>query len=289
MVFATMASAFAGWWYIPEARNLAPLNISLLLGVAFLKMWLNRTYSLQQATSHLDSSLFLGFCAASPVLTICFSEGTVLCIAVLLCMALLFSCYDNRQLTPRVFLIFVILSAMTITEYVYVLYILVFVVGCAQMRIMNGRTAVAIVLGLITPWWIALGFGIIDRGTLTFPDFTNILSTYSSGDSLAVLLPVAAAALLSVAGWVANFPRMIAYNAHRRAYNGTINVLWLATLLGVTVNYDNVHVYAPILFVLASYLLSQVWVGRRNTGGWVGAIIVFLIFVILFACDIVLK
>ena len=84
---------------------------------------------------------------------------------------------------------------------------LVFLLACVQMQVFNGRTLVAALIGIITPWWILLGFGIISPADIHLPVITSIFSVIDLNDTFLLLISVGFTAFLIVMSLVLNvFP-----------------------------------------------------------------------------------
>lgn len=259
------------------------VNVLFTLGLAAMIMTLNRTYNLLTSPTLLDATIFLSMCAAAPTLLMHFTTGTVLCAVVMLCLFVLFSAYGQTHATRSIFLIFLLLSAMTMTQYAFLFYIPVFVIGVAQMRILTGRTVVAALLGLATPWWIVFGLGIVSPADVHLPGWEHFLN-FSLRNNAWLFGTVAVTAALMVVAWMGNFPAMIAYNAHRRAYNGTMSLLSLVTLLVVCLDLGDIAAYAPMLMMCAAGQSGKFLAGHLNNFGFSAGLSIILIYFIISAC-----
>lgn len=261
------------------------VNILLALAVALMMVAVSRTYSLLRATSVLDASLFLLMCTGTPGVLVEANSGLILTLVLMCCTYVLFRTFGNPVDRRPVFLIMAVLSTMAMTQYSYVLYIGVFVVGVIQMRIFTLRAVVAMLLGIITPWWLVLAGGLMSPGEVHVPEFESIFGEFSFARNITIFASVSVAVLLLIIAWLGNFPKMIAYNAHRRAYVGFLSVMALATMLGICADYASACVYAPTLFMCASFLLGHLFVGRSGRG-WLGILIIMMLFLFLYICNL---
>lgn len=233
------------------------VNVGATLGIAALMILLNRTYNLLRTVTLLDATFFLVMSLGVPSQLVQFNTGSLLCIVLLACMSILYSTYGDPSRTRRIFLLFVILSSLTMVQYCFALYALVFVIGVIQMRIFTMRTLVAIILGIITPWWIVLGFfpGLVHQ--IHLPGFDNLFDLFRITENVHLFVAAALTMLVLVAGWVLNIPQMIAYNAHMRAFNGSLSVISLFTLLVIFADFTNIAVYMPVLYMCASFYAGR--------------------------------
>lgn len=278
----------ANLWLGTDPAVGAAINIAVTVGLAALMILLNNTFNLMRATTLLDATLFLLATAAMPALLLQLYSGTVICLTVTLCLFLLFSCYGNPRPERRVLLIFATLSFMTMTQYAYLAYIAVFAVGCAQMRILSPRSVIAALLGLAVPWWMAFGTGLAWPAQMHYPDFMDLAGTVDFTANLPLYVTLGFTALLLVVAWCLNFPQMISYNAHLRAYNGTASVLALVTIVAMVVDFTNMQAYAPVLAMCAAFQMGRVLAvkGAKSRRGYIPVLIILLIYILLYLWNV---
>ena len=252
------------------------VNVSLTIFAAFGMLLLSRTFNLLRTVSQLDSSLFLVMSLSAPDLLCQFFSGTLLVIVLLCCLFLLYSTYASPQATPRIFLLFFILSGAAMTQYCYAVYIPVFVIGVGQMRIFSLRTVSAMLAGIVTPWWIAIGGGLVDMSEIHLPELTSFFAMPDTGGMVNIMLAVVLTAILLLGGWSLNFMKMLSYNAHLRAYTGTLSVMSIFTLLAMVADFNNVYAYLPVLYMLCSFQLCQTFVNRdrSHSAGAIASILI---------------
>lgn len=271
----------ANLWLTNPAVS-AAVNVAVTIAMAAFMGLLNRRYNLQRTATALDSTFFLTMSLSATPLLLHLGTGTVLGVVVLLCLYLLYGSYGDGGATRHVFLVFLLLSAMTMTQYCYIVYIPVFMAGIIQMRILSWRMAAAMFLGLITPWWLLGGVAMLMPVTISFPDVTQVFTAFSVQQNAGLIATAALAALLLFVAWVGYFPQMIAYNAHKRAYNGTFTLLALMTVIAAAADISNIAVYTPVLFLCASLQLGRLFGGRPTAPGNVAVITLLTIFILIF-------
>lgn len=254
--------------------------------VVVMAAFLERLYNVLRSVTALPLALIGVFQLATPELCVQFYTGTLLAVLMVGCLMVLFSCYRTPGLTRRIFFIFLILSAGCATQYCYAFYLPVFLLGCGQMRVFNGRTLVAALLGLITPWWIMGATGLLTAETLHMPEFVSVFAMLNSQSAAHLLITVGITALLLVGCYVMNVFKTIAYNARTRAFSGALATLSLVTLLGTLLDYHNLISYLPLLNFCAAYEVAGYFASHRGerTGGAV--ICIVITYIILFLCQI---
>lgn len=277
----------ANEWVAPGPLDLAlslAANVALVLAAALTAKFFN----VLRSQTALPMALFATFQMATPALGVQFYTGSMLAMVVAGCLMILFSCYRSAARTRRIFLIFLILSAGCATQYCYVLYIPVFLLGCGQMRIFNGRTLVAALLGLITPWWIMGACGLLGPDRIHLPELVNIFSQIPSSSAISLLTAVGITALLLVGSFVMNVMKTIAYNARARAYSGAFATLSLATLIGMAVDYQNLISYVPLLNYCAAFETAGYFSSHRGERTGIAVLVITATYLALFLCQILL-
>ena len=162
---------------------------------------------------------------------------------------------------------------------------LVFLMGCAQMQVFNGRTLVAALIGVVTPWWIMLGFGIITPADIHLPSFAGVFTLIDFSDTFMLLSTVGLTALLIVLSLVLNVFRTIAYNARARAVNGVFTVLSLVTLLACCVDYHNLISYIPLLNFCAALQVSHYFATHRAEKSCFAILPVMVAYIAIYICQ----
>ena len=239
------------------------VNVGLILTTAVMMLILNQRYNLLGTVSTLEATIFFPMCMATPDLLVQLSTGILLCIILILCLFLLYDTYGNRNRTGNIYLIFLLLSGMTVTQYCYALYIPVFILGLGQMRIMGFKTLLAALLGIVSPWWVMLGCGIAGTDDIRFPELESLFASVGLNDTLHVFAAVAVTAVIAMVSWSANFMRMLSYNAHKRAYAGSITLVTLFTIIITLADYPNVCAYLPVLCMCAAYHFTN-YIARQQ-------------------------
>lgn len=265
-------------------------NVICNLLIVALMIWINRSYNFIKAMTLLYVSFYAFMQLSTPDLLDEFYTGTVLCMVLLFCTGLLFSCFGQR--TPdsmrKVFMIFFLLSAGTATQYVYAGYMLVFITGCIQMRIFSLRTVLAAGLGMLTPWCLMIGSGLIETGELHLPAFESIFTAIDMADTMVLLLTVLFTVLLLLSGMVLTFFKVLTYTARRRSFNGVMTVMSVFTMVAMMIDYTNMVTYIPTLNVCAAFAVSHFFAVHNTEKSYVAILSLYLVYIAIFVWKIVL-
>ena len=249
---------------------------------------LNKVHNVLRSMTSVYIAFFGAMMAATANLFVQFYTGTVLLIIVALSLLLILGCYRDVKATPRVYLIFLLLSGFAATQYCFIFYLPVFLIACAQMRIFNGRTFVAAMLGIITPWWIMLGFGIITLSDIHLPQLISVFAGIGPEDTVLLLITVGLTALLFLTALVLNLMKAIAYNARSRAVNGVISITALATIVAMGADYRNLIAYVPLLDFFAALQAAHYLSTHRVDKSYIIIAVILVIYAALFVCQTVM-
>ena len=277
----------ANSWLPPCVTSLV-INLTLSIAVALVVLFLNKRFNLMHTTSVLVVGLFPLIQTALPSVAGQFYGGTLLCSVVMLCSYALFTAFHNPAATRSVYLIFLLLSLGALTQYAYVMYIPVFLIGCAQMRIFTGRTLTAALLGVITPIWILAGFGVINLTEVTLPEFTNIFAALRNRELLQMTVTIGCTLLLCIITGAGCMLRTYSYNTSGRAFNGFIYIVSIATIALVFVDYTNVATYIPLLNCCTAYHTAHFFAIHDKRLSYIGILAVITIYAGLYAWSILL-
>ncbi len=277
----------ANEWLRPGTLDFL-VAVSGNIAIAVLMLLMNKLFNVLRSITGLYISLFAVMQLGIPDLATQFYTGTVLGAALAVALLLLFSCYRNLDGTRRVFLVFFGFSALASTQYCYAVYLPVFLVGLAQMRVFNGRSLVAALLGLITPWWLLIGFGIVDLWDIEMPRFESVFGLMDTRGRIMLLSCVGFTALLTVTSIVLNVFKTIAYNAKSRAYNGALNLAAIVTLLAMSLDYRNMVCYIPTLNFLSALQVSHFFSIHRASKSGVAILSILAVYIGFFICQTVI-
>lgn len=216
----------------------------------------NRTFAIMQSTSNLYVGLFALLAASMPGALGMGLDGTLLMATVLFCLMFMYTTYGRPSSTRRIYLVFTLLSAGSAIQYAFALYIPLMLIGCRQMRCFSLRSILAMLFGLITPYWIMWGFGLITLDRFTAPQIGWPTLDAVDRYSLPQLLGAAGMMVIAVATTLYNVVRIFGQNARTRAINGLLALTTLWTILTAIVDLGHLTVYMPLLAALTAINLT---------------------------------
>lgn len=253
----------ANLWF-PFGVTSATFNLTSNAAIALFLIYINRAFNVLRSLTALVATMFLAMQIALPRVLCRFNDGTMLALVMLMCGALLFSVYSNRHGQKRIFLAFCLLGFMAFTRIIYLLYVPVLLLGCVQMRVFTLRDFLAAVLGLITPAWIMLGFGLVDWHQIGFSDLTEWWHLPPSPDVARLMIVTGFTIVTGSFFTVANLLKILSYNSRVRGFNGFFTLLFGATALFAVINFNSFTFYVPLLNCMAAYQVGHFFTYRRS-------------------------
>lgn len=275
--------------WLPAGALSMGINLVANVLIALLLVVVNRRYNLLRSMTVLFSTAFLVMEGAIPGLINQLYSGTVLCLVVLMATAMLFSTFNLRRDEKTVFLIFFILGLCSLSQYAYLTFFPIFLLGCVQMRIFSFKAFVAACLGVVAPTWILWALGVIDFAQMTLPRFSSIFSVIDMHEALHLLVTVGVTAFIILILGVLNFMKLYSYNSRTRAYNGFIGLLTVWTMLMMVVDYTNLITYWPLLALCAAIQVGHFFSIHRSRRSYIGILVLFAAYASLYAWAVIIS
>lgn len=225
------------------------VNTVCTLGVCALLITLNRMFNFVRSYTVAYASAFLLLQAGNPMASVQFYVGTALCLVLLGASFVMFAEYQDKQRSQRsIFIAFALVSFCCMFHYSFLFLAPVMLIGFMQMRAMNLRSLIAMVLGLVTPYWIALGMCLVDPHSFTVPQVSTIFTVIAAGTlAHAGVVTAAVTATATVVLTAINMFTIFNYRLQTRLYNAFFAVPALLAIMAMCVDYNNVSTYMPAL------------------------------------------
>lgn len=237
----------------PNQWTLSPsLSFAAALGLislcVMLSIGLNARFSLIPGTGVLYATMFLIAQGAIPWTNARLSSALILLSVSLICTHILFSLYGQRNAAKGIFVIFSTLSWGAMIQYAFVLLIPIFLLGALFLSVLRIKEIGAAILGIIAPFWITIGLGIISPQEINFPTLTNLFYSFTSPGSLFFLLiTLCFASILILLLTASNTLAPSSTGQQHRSYYAFINLLGTAMVWYMLFDASNMLAYSSIL------------------------------------------
>ncbi|MCH4154866.1 MAG: hypothetical protein LKF31_01035 [Muribaculaceae bacterium] len=223
------------------------LNLLLILLIAMLMGVLNKSFNFIRAVTYISSSMFFMLELANPYATSQLYSGTLMCLVVLIAVFIMFRSYDNNQAQHSIFIVFVLLGLCCMAQYAFIFMMPIFFIGFCQMRIMSLRGLLAMLLGVIAPFWILVGLGVVPITSFTFPKMVSVWSALSMPQISLLIIIEGVTAFIGIVLLLLNMNHIFNYRKQIRSYNGFFSVLMGGTIVMMAIDYRNLLTYVPLL------------------------------------------
>lgn len=272
------------WIHNPLLSMLA--GVTLNAALAGMLIYINKRFNLLRSISMLFATSFLMIQGAMPMLIGQLYGGSVLCLAILTAIVPLYSTFQKPGRTRLMFLTFLLLSLSTVLSLNYVAYIIVFLVGCFQMQNLTFRGTLAIIIGIITPYWILLGLGVVHPSDMRLWSFVNIFDALSGQDVAKIVVYVGTTFFIGIVCGCINLFRIYGYNARTRAYNGFWIVLAVMTVLLIAIDYSHLIMYIPVLNCCTAVQIGHFFIINNRKRSYIPIVCIMAAYIIIYLWDI---
>lgn len=244
-------------WEIPDYISWG-VNLLLIIVLGLSLHIFNKTYNFISSGDTILPATFIFLCGANPWIDGLLTSSVILMGANLLCLHLLFKCYRSPKGMVNLFTVGLILAIGSMFEFAFVFMAIAFILVAATLKCLNLKSFLAYLIGLVTPYWIGIGLGLIPLDILAYPTITNLFEDFATKESLLVgLLNGAVTILILIILVLSNAVKLYAGNTKRRLMNNSIVILGLAVSICMVCDVDNITTYfATLYFVLATQLAN---------------------------------
>ena len=243
---------------ITHAPLSATVNVLCLLLTGGILLAINKVFTYVRSMTHLFVSAFFLLNMANPSGLVSFNAGTLLALVTALTLMSLFASYQDHHSQYSIFLIFTIVTAGMMVHYGFLVLIPAYLLGFMNMRAMGLKGVLAMLFGLVTPFWIALGLGITTPAQFALPHFEGLwLMTTAAWTSHLTIL-VATTAILGIVLAVMNLYTIMNYRLQTRVYNIFFIIVLVLALIALCFDFKHLAVYLPLLNLTVAVQVAHV-------------------------------
>lgn len=272
--------------WLPTAAARFGAGIGLTVVIGALMELINRTFNLLRTSSLLFIGIFVVMQAATPPVMSQLTSSLLLNLTVLYVAATFYSVYMRPRQTRRIFLAFCIMSAGSMADYRFALYALVFMLSFQQMRCPSPRMYLAALMGIITPWWIALGFGLTADAGIHWPVTKSIFEVLDKTQLILMLVTVGVTVILGFLICSSNMVKIYSYNAKNRALSGLLAMLSLFTATATLADIANAPGYLSTLNCLTAFQAGLFFRIVENRRGYIYILSLTAIYIAIYFCNL---
>lgn len=273
-------------WSLPHIAAWS-VNLTLMLASSAALFFLNKAYSIVPGSSSILPGIFLLMGASIPWISNTLTSSSILCLSMACIIALLFSVFRSNNATQEMFVIATIISLGSMIQYAFLMMIVPIIVIAVMFKCLRFKELIALGLGIVAPYWVALGLGIIDIQDLKIPRLANIFSGVIPPSLLfAGLLNVAFTAVISIILGLYNAVKLYAGNTRRRLFNMAFNIIGIASIVCMVIDYNNLSAYLLTFYMSAALQYADLFALWNIRHEWIWTLALCLIYISFFTLSI---
>ncbi|MDE7159594.1 MAG: hypothetical protein K2O24_01925 [Muribaculaceae bacterium] len=265
-------------WGLPAMWSAVCAWGAMMLLALFAQL-LNKSFDFITGTDMALPSIFLLLLASNPAISARFGSPLLLALASIAMLALAMDCYRATNGTQQIFVAATIGSVGCMCDTAFIIPLLWCVPAWGVMKCLRLRELVAFGLGLIAPWWCALGTGLVSPDSLDFASLMRWMVFNPPAPAEAVQIgAVCWWAFLAVILGLNTAVKLYAGNTRTRALNNIITLLGLAALAGMALNPSSLSAFTGIFYFAAAVQFAQMFVlwniPRPRLWLWIGLLLI---------------
>ncbi|MGN0214123.1 MAG: hypothetical protein ACI4AH_04860 [Muribaculaceae bacterium] len=257
------------------------LNSACILVVAILMVALNKTFNFIRSVTWVFASVFLMLTASNPITSGRLYSGTLICLAVIIISFIMFASFQQRRSQRNVFTAFGVIATFSMFQYAFIYLLPVVALGFMLMKVMNLRSFLAMIIGIVTPFWIVLGLNLADFNNFALPSYESFWTVLERPQMHINIIGMVLLALLTIGLVCANLFHIITYKLQVRAYNGFFVYLSAFTTLMLAIDYRNAFNYLPVLHLCLGVQFAHFFTINTHTRRYIAMILLLLVAVAL--------
>lgn len=256
------------------------INTVLTGAIALGGFFLNRTHNFIRSTQPVLPVMFLLLAGSNPWINYYLSSSTLICAVNLIALSILFGEYDSRNATQPMFAIGTFISVGSMFQYAFLPMTLAYILGAIIMKAFRLKELLALGMGMIAPYWVGVGLGLISLDSFEMPDITNLFSNFAKASEIFVLaLSVGIAIFFGALLALNNSIKLYAGNSRVNAQNMTITLLGVISVICIIVDFSNMLAYLGTLYFTVAVQVANMCALWKIKREWLVVLIPAVIYI----------
>lgn len=230
-------------WHIPRPGGWLINSVLLLVALAVM-VAANKNFNFIPESAPVMTMCMALLLACNCVTNAELSTSTLLLLCNAVCIYTLITTYEARNATREFFVIGTLPAIGSLFQYAFILMIPAYLVGGVLMKSFRLRELVAFMFGLISPYWIAFGLGLLSPLSFNFPGSMTFIHTSNvDNDIFLSLVAMGAMAFIGVILSLYNGVKLFSRNSRLRSTHMAINLIGYVSVLAVILDFNNFMAY----------------------------------------------
>ena len=268
-------------WHLPHFAGWLINAILIFLAVALMASANKKFNFIPEAEPVMSMALAI-------LLTCnCFTTGTLSASTILLffnalAFYIIISTYEEYNASREFFIVGTLPAIGAMFQCSFIAMIPAYIGTGLMMKSFRIRELIAFILGLVTPYWIAIGLGMVAPGAFHWPETLTVFSATHVGKGVTMtLITSCIMGSLGLIFAIYNSVRLFTRNSRLRCMHISFNFMGMMALIGLLFNFNNFPAYFGTLalwFAIEVATLFDLYNIRYIQSLLVGLLIVFLPF-----------
>ena len=278
----------------PDAWDLAKvlswgINLGIIGLITVLIYFINKTYNFIRTTEPVAVALFLVMATSSAWFTQSLNSSVILCLANVVCMGIIFTTYDVRNATQQMFVMGFVVGIGSLFQYAFLPMALAYFLWALFMKVLRVKETLAFMVGILCPYWITLGSGLLKFSDLHFPSLNPLLGVgRDHSDFIVLLAGIALAAGGGFAVTLLNSMKLYAGNSKVNAMNLCVSALGAVSVICILIDFDNMPAYVITLYMAAAVQIANICALWNPKMPWLVTCLPAACYLALFVCGLIL-
>lgn len=249
----------------PNLWNVAPwiswaIDNSLIVAVAVGLVLLNKHFNFIKNPDPVAPAIFLFMAGSNIWVTSRLGASGLLLVANFICLCVLFGCYRKENSTQDFFTVATIIALGSMIQYAFLLMIPVYLIAGFLLNTMRFKEILAFLIGLVAPYWVGFGFGIISPMDFTMPELSGLFSNLNPAtDMFVIILNIGVTMVVGILVGLNCLMKLYAGNSRILALNNVVSLLGLFSCAGIILDFNNMPAYLATFYLAASVQLANMF------------------------------
>lgn len=259
--------------------------IGLIIALLYL---LNKTYNFIRTTEPALVTIFMVMAGSTPWFTQSVNTSVLLCLANVVCMGIIFDVYQTKNVTQEMFIMGVVIGMGSMVQYAFLSLTIVFLLWALFMKVLRIKEFLAFLVGILCPYWIALGTGWLHFSDFHYPSLIPLFSSYKNPTDFFILL-----CGVTVAGGIGffctlfNAMKLFAGNSKVYAMNLCVMASGALALICILIDFDNMYAYVMTLYMACAVQLANICALWNPRMPWLVTVVPSVVYIGLFICSLI--
>ncbi|MCM1153355.1 MAG: hypothetical protein NC328_06865 [Muribaculum sp.] len=226
------------------------LSVVLVVGAGPLLMFFNKRFNFIRGANLVMPSIYVLLTASNCYVTSYMSASPILMLVVVTSLWILFSINENtRNAAQAYFSLATLLSIGSMIQYAFLPMTIALALCGIVMKTLRFKETVAMILGLIAPYWVGVGLGLIPISGFHMPALNYTLMNLGNKTELfAMIIFTGVLCLIAALQCMNNAILLYAGNSRIRRMNNCLNIVGFTAILCMLSDYNNMMTYMSTLY-----------------------------------------